>query len=68
MEEKKSGKIFWAVYHANKLTKEFEEPYILASGITPSGTVHIGNFREYITINAVYTVLKDNYNTKHIHM
>ena len=68
MNQKTKEKTFWAFYHAEKLIKEFKEPYILASGITPSGTVHIGNFREYITINAIYTVLKDNYKTEHIHI
>ena len=36
-------------------TKEF----ICAAGITPSGTVHIGNFREIITVQLVNQALKD---------
>ena len=31
----------------------------MASGITPSGTVHIGNFREVITVDLVARALKD---------
>lgn len=33
--------------------------YTCASGITPSGTVHIGNFREIITVELVARALKD---------
>ncbi|MAG39194.1 lysine--tRNA ligase [Candidatus Woesearchaeota archaeon] len=33
--------------------------YVCAAGITPSGTVHIGNFREIITVELVVRALKD---------
>lgn len=33
--------------------------YVCASGITPSGTVHIGNFREIISVDLVARALKD---------
>ena len=33
--------------------------YTVASGITPSGTVHIGNFREVITTHLVAKALRD---------
>ncbi len=33
--------------------------YTCASGITPSGTVHIGNFREIITVDLVVRALRD---------
>ena len=36
--------------------KEF---YTCASGITPSGTVHIGNFREIISVDLVVRALRD---------
>lgn len=36
-----------------------KEKYVLASGITPSGTVHIGNFREVITVDLVARALRD---------
>jgi lysyl-tRNA synthetase class 1 len=32
--------------------------YVVASGITPSGTVHIGNFREVITVDFVARALR----------
>ena len=34
------------------------EIYTVASGITPSGTVHIGNFREVITVDLVARALR----------
>lgn len=33
--------------------------YTLASGITPSGSVHVGNFREVITVDLVTRALQD---------
>ncbi len=33
--------------------------YVCASGITPSGTVHIGNFREIISVDLVHRALLD---------
>ncbi|MBW2979795.1 lysine--tRNA ligase [Candidatus Woesearchaeota archaeon] len=33
--------------------------YVCASGISPSGTIHIGNFREIITTDLVVRALKD---------
>jgi lysyl-tRNA synthetase class 1 len=35
-----------------------KESYTVASGITPSGTVHIGNFREVITVDLVARALR----------
>ena len=35
-----------------------KERYTVASGITPSGTVHIGNFREVITVDLVARALR----------
>ncbi len=35
-----------------------KETYTLASGITPSGTVHIGNFREVITVDFVARAIR----------
>ena len=50
----------WADQVAQRLvsTKPTQEKYTLASGITPSGTVHIGNFRELITVDFVNRALK----------
>ena len=35
-----------------------KETYVCASGITPSGTVHIGNFREIISVELVVRALR----------
>ena len=45
----------WADNVAEKVIREKgnKAKYTLASGITPSGTIHIGNFREIITVDIV---------------
>jgi lysyl-tRNA synthetase class 1 len=50
----------WADFQAAKIIKEKGDLdlYTCASGITPSGTVHIGNFREIITVDLVVRALK----------
>lgn len=51
----------WADINAEKIIREKgeKEVYVAASGITPSGTVHIGNFREIITVELVVRALRD---------
>ncbi|MDR2767018.1 MAG: lysine--tRNA ligase [Treponema sp.] len=51
----------WADETAAKIIREKgEKPrYTCASGITPSGTVHIGNFREIISVDLVVRALRD---------
>ena len=56
----------WADEAAAKIVKEKgvspkgeKELYTCASGITPSGTVHIGNFREIISVDLVVRALRD---------
>ncbi len=49
--------IHWADVIAEKLEKS--GPHTIATGITPSGPVHIGNMREVMTAEAVYRALKD---------
>lgn len=51
----------WADQAARRAVKEKgdKEKYVVAAGITPSGTVHIGNFREMITVDLVHRALKD---------
>ncbi len=49
--------IHWADVIAEKL--ENSGPHTIATGITPSGPVHIGNMREVMTADAVYRALKD---------
>ena len=46
---------------ADRIIREKGEKdmYTCASGITPSGTVHIGNFREIITVELVVRALRE---------
>ena len=52
--------LHWAEFAADKIIRERgdKEEYTLASGITPSGVVHFGNFREVITVYFVAEALK----------
>ena len=52
-------KFFWADEIADRIIKEKKKIYVCASGITPSGTIHIGKFREVITTDWVVRSLKD---------
>ncbi|MAG39434.1 lysine--tRNA ligase [Candidatus Pacearchaeota archaeon] len=54
-------KFFWADALADRIIKEKgdKKEYVCASGITPSGQVHIGNFREVITTDMVVRALRD---------
>ena len=51
----------WADQAAFRLVKAKgdQQEYTVASGVTPSGTVHIGNFRECITVDFVARALRD---------
>ncbi len=61
MSDKKGKKQsnHWADITAAKIVREKGEKdiYTCASGITPSGTVHIGNFREIISVDLVVRAL-----------
>jgi lysyl-tRNA synthetase class 1 len=46
----------WADVLADELIKE-DRKHVLATGITPSGPIHIGNMREILTTDAVYRCL-----------
>jgi len=48
----------WADVLSDKLIKEGKK-HVLATGITPSGPIHIGNMREILTTDAVYRSLID---------
>jgi lysyl-tRNA synthetase, class I len=52
--------IHWADKAADKIIKEKgdKKMYTIAAGITPSGTIHAGNFREIITIDLIERALK----------
>lgn len=61
MSKKGSKSFHWADINAEKIVREKgdKEPYVCASGITPSGTIHIGNFREIISVELVVRALRD---------
>jgi lysyl-tRNA synthetase class 1 len=52
--------IHWADMTADRIIRERgdRDSYVLASGITPSGVVHFGNFREVITVDFVARALR----------
>jgi len=47
----------WAEVIADQLLQK-QPRHVLATGITPSGPIHIGNMREILTTDAVYRCLK----------
>lgn len=51
----------WADINAEKVIRQKGERsvYTCASGITPSGTVHIGNFREIISVELIVRALRE---------
>ncbi|MDR2521329.1 MAG: lysine--tRNA ligase [Spirochaetaceae bacterium] len=53
--------VHWADEAADRIirAKGDKDLYTCASGITPSGTVHIGNFREIISVDLVVRALRD---------
>jgi lysyl-tRNA synthetase class 1 len=57
----KTQSVHWADINADKIIREKgdKEVYVCASGITPSGTVHIGNFREIISVDLVVKALRN---------
>lgn len=58
MKEQES--LYWADQIADRIINERgkKKVYTVASGITPSGRVHIGNFREEMTVNLVKRALE----------
>jgi lysyl-tRNA synthetase class 1 len=53
--------LFWSDQLAFGVTRKFPDvdTYVVASGISPSGIVHAGNFREIITTDFVAKSLKN---------
>ena len=53
--------VHWADNIAKRVisSKGDKDKYVVAAGITPSGTIHIGNFREIITVDLVAKALAD---------
>jgi lysyl-tRNA synthetase class 1 len=50
----------WADQYAEEIIKKQKDTYIVESGITPSGIIHIGNFREIMTQDLVCRALLDS--------
>lgn len=52
--------LHWSDITAERLIKQKgdKDDFVLASGITPSGVVHFGNFREVITVDLVARALR----------
>ncbi len=61
MSQKAPSLIHWADITADRIIKILgeKEKYVVASGITPSGVVHFGNFREVITVDLVARALRN---------
>jgi lysyl-tRNA synthetase class 1 len=61
MSQDNNQAIHWADMTADRIIKQCgdKESYTLASGITPSGVVHFGNFREVITVDFVARALRE---------
>ncbi|MFH1978173.1 MAG: lysine--tRNA ligase [Candidatus Aenigmatarchaeota archaeon] len=57
---KQEESLFWADQIARKVIKDFPKEKIqtCAAGITPSGTIHIGHFREMITVDLIIRALQ----------
>ena len=60
-EQNNQKLLHWADQTAEKIIRERGdlETYTCASGITPSGTVHIGNCREIMSVDLVVRALRD---------
>ena len=50
--------VHWADVVAEKLVEK-KDKHVLATAITPSGPIHVGNLREVMTTEAIYRALKD---------
>ncbi|MFH0987050.1 MAG: lysine--tRNA ligase [Candidatus Micrarchaeota archaeon] len=58
-QERESEKQHWADKYAQEVIDRSpgKKEYIVETGITPSGSVHVGNFRETMTQDLVYRAL-----------
>ena len=55
MEEKVHEKIHWADAKAEQVP--IDVPQLVATGITPSGPIHLGNMREVMTGDMIYKAI-----------
>ncbi len=60
LKKEEKNREHWAVLTVEKILEKYPdmEEYVCASGISPSGRVHFGNFRDVITPMAVVIELK----------
>jgi lysyl-tRNA synthetase, class I len=60
MKSYQGEKMYWASELADKIIEKFPDrkTYVCSAGISPSGHIHIGNFRDIITSELVYRSLK----------
>ena len=59
-KKNKLGPVHWADNYAEKIIriKGEKKEYVIESGITPSGMIHAGNFREVITADLIRRALE----------
>ena len=59
-EKNEKRSYHWTDITAENIIREKgdKDSYVLAAGITPSGVVHVGNFREMITVDLVKRALE----------
>ncbi|HLG19262.1 MAG TPA: lysine--tRNA ligase [Bdellovibrionota bacterium] len=50
--------VFWADQSAREIIAR-RDRYVVATGITPSGEIHIGNMREVVTADTIVRVLRE---------
>ncbi|MBU0459374.1 MAG: lysine--tRNA ligase [Nanoarchaeota archaeon] len=58
-KNEQTGAVHWADYYAEQIIRSRgdKNTYIIESGITPSGMIHAGNFREVITADLIKKAL-----------
>jgi lysyl-tRNA synthetase class 1 len=47
------------IHWADVIARSTEGQQVIATGITPSGNIHIGNMREVVTADAIFRAIKD---------
>lgn len=57
-DQSKHKNAFWADNASEQVIKRKKKVYVCEAGISPSGTIHFGNFREVITVDIVERALK----------
>jgi lysyl-tRNA synthetase class 1 len=47
------------IHWADVIARAAKGPQVIATGITPSGNIHVGNMREVVTADAIFRATKD---------